>query len=422
MEIYYRSEGINNFIAVEMKWAEIGRSNKNFRLLMLENNDIKGIVKPVIGRMDNNIFIRYFVSSMFVFDKYLIKTKPDIIMLRNVLKNICDCINELEGYLLNPNDLVLMPSYMLWNNKSREVKMIYAPGYDKDIRAQIKKLMEYIMQVFDYKSAEGTIKMHCLYEMISEENFDIRELEAFLSDSENNNLMYNSVNDLKNEEIFIRDINQNAAETKDEAVILNNSKNHEILIAANSFAAVFSFLGYLFLNKHKGLLLLFIVSVISLVINSLIYILKKEKEDEIDADASMMEFKEQMTEAKENRYYTGDYISNRSDDFGKSPALAKKEYKLVPLNDGMLDPLIINIDNNSLIIGRDKNESDYRLNKEQISRIHAGIIIKNGDVFIEDKNSTNGTFVNSVKLNAGEEFKLNAGDTVRFANEEFFVV
>lgn len=422
MEMYYRSEGINNYIEVELMLEEAGISNKSYRILMLENNDMKGIVKPVTGRMDNKIYLRYFVNSMFVFDKYLMKTRPDIDFLKKVLKNLCDCINELEGYLLNPNDLVLMPSYMLWNNKSQEIKMIYAPGYDKDIKSQIKKFMEYIMQVFDYKSAEGTIKMHCLYEMISEENLDIRELEACLSDNGNNNSIINSVNILENEEPYSWDIDQKSVDNKDEAVILNNSKSHEILIAANSFAAVFSFLGYLFFNKHMGLLLFFMATVISLVINSLIYILKKEKVDEIDADESMKEFEERINIIEEGGYYSGDFISQRNDDFHKSIALAKKEYKLVPLNDGMLEPLIIREDNKNLIIGRGKTESDYRLNKEQISRIHAGIVKKNGDIFIEDKNSTNGTFVNSVKLNAGEEFKLNAGDTVRFANEEFFVV
>ena len=99
----------------------------------------------------------------------------------------------------------------------------------------------------------------------------------------------------------------------------------------------------------------------------------------------------------------------------------KEEYKLVPLNDGMLEPIVIDAKKEELVIGRGKNNTDYRLDKEQISRVHARILIRNNNIFIEDKNSTNGTFVNSVKLKANDAFKVKAGDIVRLANEEFFV-
>ena len=186
---------------------------------------------------------------------------------------------------------------------------------------------------------------------------------------------------------------------------------------------------------------MFLISIISLVINSFVYIFKKEKGDEIDIDKSMKEFEERYKINNDmdycesinhkdniNTYEDVDYISNNftyeynnRETNKMNISMNKKEYKLIPLNDGMLEPIVINPDKKETVIGRGKNETDYRINKEQISRIHASIIIKSDGVYIKDQNSTNGTYINASKLEAYEEKLVSIGDIIRLANEEFFV-
>ena len=96
-------------------------------------------------------------------------------------------------------------------------------------------------------------------------------------------------------------------------------------------------------------------------------------------------------------------------------------WKLVPLTSGGLDAIELNEDRNKVVVGRGRKESDYRLPTTQISRVHASIQAENGVIFVEDKNSTNGTYVNSNRVPANEQIKINRGDIVSFANIEFFV-
>ncbi len=71
-------------------------------------------------------------------------------------------------------------------------------------------------------------------------------------------------------------------------------------------------------------------------------------------------------------------------------------------------------------IGKDSLNADYCIrDNSAISRIHAALTVNNSDTYIEDKGSTNGTFLNGVRLNDGEQKLLNKGDIVRLANEEF---
>lgn len=71
-----------------------------------------------------------------------------------------------------------------------------------------------------------------------------------------------------------------------------------------------------------------------------------------------------------------------------------------------------------LTIGRSPS-CNIILNSDKASALHAEIIVlDNGDIFLEDKNSTNGTFVGNNKINPNTEIPIRRGDYIRFANVE----
>lgn len=43
-------------------------------------------------------------------------------------------------------------------------------------------------------------------------------------------------------------------------------------------------------------------------------------------------------------------------------------------------------------------------------------------IFLIDYNSTNGVFINGKRIKPAIEYKIKAGDIIRFANEEFKVL
>lgn len=65
-------------------------------------------------------------------------------------------------------------------------------------------------------------------------------------------------------------------------------------------------------------------------------------------------------------------------------------------------------------VGRNKTKVNYCL-----SDIHIEISQKNGSFYVKDMNSTNGTYINSVRVRSGEEYKLAHGDQIRIASEVF---
>lgn len=70
----------------------------------------------------------------------------------------------------------------------------------------------------------------------------------------------------------------------------------------------------------------------------------------------------------------------------------------------------------SSLIGRSAN-CDIQVDRETLSREHARLTLKNGQVFVQDLHSTNGSFVNEKQIHDITEVK--AGDVLRFGQEPF---
>ena len=72
------------------------------------------------------------------------------------------------------------------------------------------------------------------------------------------------------------------------------------------------------------------------------------------------------------------------------------------------------------IIGKERQKVDFCVpDNNSVSRKHANIVCKGGVYYVVDNNSTNYTFVNGNKINPNQEVKLNSGDKIKLADEEF---
>ena len=95
------------------------------------------------------------------------------------------------------------------------------------------------------------------------------------------------------------------------------------------------------------------------------------------------------------------------------------EKSTIPLLRQKIGTDIITLSKPSLIIGRMSGFVDHVLEVNSIGKIHAEITIENGEYFISDLNSKNGTFINEIKIPPNAKAKVVSGDTVRFANVEY---
>ena len=75
--------------------------------------------------------------------------------------------------------------------------------------------------------------------------------------------------------------------------------------------------------------------------------------------------------------------------------------------------LLTRIDCQTMILGKKKEEADYVIEDVSVSRMHARITRDKEGIYLEDLNSTNGTFKNGLRLHPYEKRRLDKEDEIK---------
>lgn len=127
-------------------------------------------------------------------------------------------------------------------------------------------------------------------------------------------------------------------------------------------------------------------------------------------------------------------ICSRSRKMGTSFVPAQKEVKtsgirneessvikLIAMNAPVHFEMMIDSDN--VLIGKKQESVDKVVSfNKMISRKHCRIQRVKGEYFISDEGSANGTFVNGIRVLAGQRCQIKKGDIIRLADSDFQIV
>ena len=79
----------------------------------------------------------------------------------------------------------------------------------------------------------------------------------------------------------------------------------------------------------------------------------------------------------------------------------------------------ISLGNLPLVIGKKGEFADYVLEDETISRMHARFVREEDHMLIIDLHSTNGTYVNGVRLEPDRKVEIHVGDRIGLGKLNF---
>lgn len=77
----------------------------------------------------------------------------------------------------------------------------------------------------------------------------------------------------------------------------------------------------------------------------------------------------------------------------------------------------IRLEKEKTIVGKLKSRCDFAINNNKISKVHAEFVIRNGECFVKDCSSTNGTYINGgSRLESGTEYRIYNDDRITLAD------
>lgn len=117
----------------------------------------------------------------------------------------------------------------------------------------------------------------------------------------------------------------------------------------------------------------------------------------------------------------GNTIMNISESNGKNVQVRENTIRLVAMN--APEHFEIVIEKAEVVIGKKAEIVDVVIPfNKMISRKHCRVSKRNGEYYITDEGSANGTYVNRIRLTSNKPYLIKKGDIIRLANSDFQIV
>lgn len=401
MKIGYRREINHNYIEIKQE-----EDYFEYQVEMITRNRISGLLNCVREKVDNKTTFLYEINSRQPFVQVFEKTKVDYEMFCQMVTSLKNAVEEVESYLLDANSLVLNPEYIYMNPETKEIELIYLPGYWENMKEGLHELAKQLLNWIDYKNEKVVAAAYELFKQTAEENYTF---ESILCKLEKETLSRKRV--IKTEwEVVEESVSDDTIKSADkweqeQYFLYNESENDSEEESLN------------FWDKLKAP-----VGAAGSLLKSIKAILKRKDENEAE-DENVYTYKPSYAMEQKQVNFPAAYsqIAEEST-YGNTVFLQGEKKDMVPkLISGdeqkysKFELLIF-----PFIIGKLKEAVDGIVDDVTVSRIHAKIDKKDGQYYLIDLNSTNGTYLNGEILAPNEKTKLQSGDQLQFGSVSYY--
>ena len=375
---------------------------KRYQYCILSRGGIKGILPCSLRYLDGEAYLYYDITSKQNIVQFHQKGKVNREWLLDFVESIRRLQQELGRFLLQENNVLWEPEQVFQDLEINVFSFLYLPYYAGD--NHFLKLLVFLVEKIDY---EDEVLVECVYKMYEqfEKNGEAYLQEQIFKDAK----MLEERTTRKSAEVF-RTLEQedkpsssvalkkpeaeNRQKTEEDTVdpadgqtIERNAMERNTRdMDGGSPKKLFGF----FENKK----------------------IKKSREQELREEyrQNVQRMMDGYAVAEEQQEYGEEY--GRTVFMTERPDKKEVHYRLYFADGRKASEL----DTSNLLIGKYKDKVDVYLEDDSVSRMHARVLQDQGSFYLEDSNSTNGTFLNKSRMQPYERKKLEQGDEIRCGN------
>lgn len=382
--------------------------------LMLRRK-LPGLLAVEKAYMDGEGQYWYNISGKQSLDMYCRVKEVDISFIEKLIMSICSEMEILEWNLIQTNCLMLDPELIFITNSNQEIIFTVYPGGSGTIETEFQQLMEFLLTKVDHKDTQAVKAAYGIYEKTLLDGYSITDIRDEIVRSRQNEGKKDVVEEPGGngtEKVWKEENNQSVVlERKYED---HSDKKRKDGISKRA-------------NRKK----------------------KEEKKKEQKAwisklkklliEIGLLEEEETGKRVYESYKESGERLQDTRKPSKSAVVYPEEEIKTavrpeyrptVCLNSmtgktrGMLlyqgaepyEDICVTKKMTRIGYGPD---ADIQIQADTISQLHARIDHDGETYYIEDLNSTNGTFVNDEPLAYKERRKLNSNDMIRFADVRY---
>ena len=442
------------YMVIEKETME---NDMDIDIKMLENNHIEPLLPVIIRHIDNRSLYYYDVTSRQQFSKIYEYRKLSRKNVDNILKSLNEMVDAVNEYMLNLNCIILKTD-CIYVDVSKD-KLYFAYGNeqeDSSFQQGLKRLFDYVIEHFDHGAGDtDVLYIYNLYQKIVRGEYDASDLKALAETDSISRDSDISENKIENDENVLDFIPMEEVEEQEEVenkkvfLLFNIAR---VCLGVVMVAAIGRMLAPSYVPvpvSDTGALIIIIscaalIAVISRIPTSLFTRVETKKVmepfryDKKDRYEGCDNGRDDDSYINSGYKDVNDYYKTNNDSYDKdgdddnenydgntmllSDYFNNKKDKTVKLlykgNDGFPD---IEVSQFPWIIGSMEKNCNTVIKSKLVSHIHACITRDNGEYYVEDMNSTNGTYVNGERLIMNSRRELNNLDEITLAAVSYVV-
>lgn len=373
-------------VALEEKPKE-----SRYQYCILNRGGIRYLLPCNLRYMDGYAFLYYDISSTQniaqLFEGKIISRD----WMRDFLWGMERMQQELGRYLLEGRNVVWSPEHIYQDLEKKDFFFMYIPYCQKD--TGLKKLLDFWVEHIDYEDEALVEFVYGLYEQYTIVGDNCLSRQVF----ENFKEVEKKEKRKQKTPVTERTVEREIIQGTEQQLKQELAPCQKIVEISGQECG----------DKRKGLLSFWGG--------------RRKKTDTISYQEILQgQVDQQILEAVSEKITYGKEDKEEEDEeYGKTIYLEDQQREqtrgLYRANGG----LAVRIEKLPFVVGKKREEADYILEDRSVSRIHARILEEDGHIYLEDLNSTNGTFKNGLRMQPYEKRRLEKGDELRFGKVEY---
>jgi len=310
----------------------------------------------------------YDITGKQALDSYCRINNIGKIFFETLILKLCQAVEVLDWNLVDVNCLVLDPE-LIFINTQEELSFVAYPFHKGNLALELQQLLEYMLTKLDHKDTTVVGWAYKIYEMSLLDGMSITDLKQVILEERSRMIV-------PSERKIVREEAREEDGFEKQAVQHNNFSPESI--------------------KQK----------IQDVLKELLASLENKFPKKINEYIPIVVYPEDPEEQQEEDAITLHPTVCLS-------TMKKDRRELICDRKGVFPDFVL--EKGAYIVGKN-HKVQFHIEKDTISQFHARIECQGNIYYIEDLNSTNGTYVNENLLSYKSRKELQSGDSIRFGD------
>lgn len=401
--------------------AKVERNQENtFHYRMIMSGPINGLLQCKEREINGTTYLLFDISSMQNMTSIYSEKKMDFTSFYELIYSMKCVAGNIRLHLLELEKLIFFPELIYRELDTGEMKFVCIPCGDAGEENSMKSLYQFLLSVIDYDDSELAEFIYDTYEEI-EENISFSWLENLyerLNKIQDERLqkkknIYDESKDSimqPQDELLCEEFQRKTSDSQVESV------GKIALIGAIYVIAVGIAIYYLYsnytLSTQENIITIGAVIIATAIIAFWMFLWLKNREKRLtDEKEDIIEYSEIPVQH--------DIPSWEDNIYGKTVFFdpEKTENKLYGIGEN--NRIKIQIEKFPFVVGKKSDVVDEVIDDVSVSRMHARFEKEGEVIFIEDLNSTNGTYKNGIMLTPHQKIEVFPDDEIWFGRLRF---